>query len=63
MRRSLLRLSIPLKRPFVTAGGVVSARELLLLRLEDDDGAVGSWPALRLDANRADERGVGNEGM
>jgi L-Ala-D/L-Glu epimerase len=41
VKRSLLRLSIPLKRPFVTAGGVVSARELVLLRLEDDDGNVG----------------------
>ncbi len=41
MKRSLLRLSIPLKQPFVTAGGVVSARELVLLRLEDDDGNVG----------------------
>ena len=27
--------------PFVTASGVVAARELALLRLEDDDGAVG----------------------
>ncbi len=41
MRRSLLRLSIPFKRPFVTAGGVVSARELLLLRLESSDGSAG----------------------
>ena len=41
MRRSLARLSIPLREPFVTAGGVVAARELVLLRLEDDDGAVG----------------------
>ena len=49
MRRSLLRLSIPLKRPFVTAGGVVSARELLLLRLEDDDGVVGFGEAAPLE--------------
>ncbi|TMK65714.1 MAG: O-succinylbenzoate synthase [Actinobacteria bacterium] len=41
MRRSLARLSIPFREPFVTSGGVVTARELLLLRLEDDDGAVG----------------------
>jgi o-succinylbenzoate synthase len=41
VRRSLARLSIPFREPFVTAGGVVVARELLLLRLEDDDGAVG----------------------
>lgn len=41
MKRTLLRLSIPLKQPFVTAGGVVSARELVLLRLEDEDGVCG----------------------
>ncbi len=41
MKRSLYRLSIPLKDPFVTANGVVTARELLLLRLEAGDGAVG----------------------
>lgn len=41
MRRSLLRLSIPLREPFVTAGGVVQARELALIRLEDDDGNLG----------------------
>lgn len=41
MKRSLKRLSIPFREPFATAGGVVSARELLLLRLEDADGAVG----------------------
>ena len=41
VERSVLRLSIPLKEPFVTSGGVVSARELLLLRLEARDGIVG----------------------
>ena len=41
MRRSLARLSIPFREPFVTAVGVVAARDLLLLRLEDDDGAIG----------------------
>jgi o-succinylbenzoate synthase len=41
VKRTLLRLSIPLKRPFVTANGVVNARELLLLRLEASDGSVG----------------------
>jgi L-Ala-D/L-Glu epimerase len=41
VKRSLYRLSIPLKDPFVTANGVVTARELLLLRLEAGDGAVG----------------------
>jgi o-succinylbenzoate synthase len=41
VRRSLLRLSIPLREPFVTAGGVVQARELALIRLEDDDRNLG----------------------
>jgi L-Ala-D/L-Glu epimerase len=41
VHRSVLRLSIPLREPFVTSGGVVSARELLLLRLEARDGVVG----------------------
>ena len=41
MKRTLFRLSIPFKRPFVTAAGVVSARELLLLRLETTDGSEG----------------------
>jgi o-succinylbenzoate synthase len=41
VRRSLARLSIPLREPFATAGGVVAERELVLLRLEDEDGAVG----------------------
>ncbi len=41
VNRSVLRLSIPLREPFVTAGGVVSSRELLLLRLEARDGCVG----------------------
>ena len=41
MKRSVLRLSVPLKQPFVTASGVVTARELLLLRLEASDGTSG----------------------
>ena len=42
MNRSLIRLSLPLREPFATANGVVSARDILLLRLEDpSDGAVG----------------------
>jgi L-Ala-D/L-Glu epimerase / N-acetyl-D-glutamate racemase len=41
VKRRLLRLSIPLRDPFVTAGGVVNARELVLLRLEASDGTVG----------------------
>ena len=41
MRRSLKRLSIPLREPFATSSGVVVARELLLLQIEDEDGTVG----------------------
>ena len=41
MRRSLLHLSVPFRQPFVTASGVLGARELLLLRLEDEDGVTG----------------------
>ena len=41
IQREVLRLSLPLKEPFVTSAGVVSARELLLLRLEASDGTVG----------------------
>jgi o-succinylbenzoate synthase len=49
VRRSLLRLSIPLKEPFVMAGGVVSARDLVVLRLEDEDGEVGYGEAAPLE--------------
>ncbi len=48
MRRSLARLSIPLREPFATANGLITARELVLLRLEDDDGAVGFGEAAPL---------------
>jgi L-Ala-D/L-Glu epimerase len=41
VKRTLFRLAIPFRRPFVTSGGVVTARELLLLRLEHSAGAVG----------------------
>ena len=41
VERTVLRLSIPLREPFVTSSGVVSARDLLLLRLEARDGTVG----------------------
>ena len=41
MKRSLPRLSLPFREPFVTAGGVVGARELVVLRLEASDGTVG----------------------
>jgi o-succinylbenzoate synthase len=48
VKRSLARLSIPMREPFATAGGVVAARELVLLRLEDGDGAVGYGEAAPL---------------
>jgi L-Ala-D/L-Glu epimerase len=41
VKRSLLRLSIPFREPFVTSAGVVSDRELVVLRLEGGDGTVG----------------------
>jgi len=44
-RRTVLRLSVPFREPFVTATGVVGARELLLLRLEDADGVAGHGEA------------------
>lgn len=50
MRRSLLRLSIPLLVPFVTSGGVVRSRELAVIRLEDDDGTIGFGEAAPLAA-------------
>lgn len=50
MKRNLLRLAIPLKVPFVTAGGVVAERELAVVRLEDDDGVVGFGEAAPLEA-------------
>jgi len=50
VRRSLLRLSIPLREPFVTSGGVVYARELAVIRLEDDEGTVGFGEAAPLEA-------------
>jgi o-succinylbenzoate synthase len=49
VKRSLARLSIPLREPFVTSGGVVAKRELLLLRIEDSDGAVGYGEAAPLE--------------
>jgi L-Ala-D/L-Glu epimerase len=41
VKRTLLRLSIPFREPFVSADAVVSARELVVLRLEGGDGTVG----------------------
>ncbi|MFL5868712.1 MAG: mandelate racemase/muconate lactonizing enzyme family protein [Thermoleophilaceae bacterium] len=44
-----MRLSIPLREPFVTAGGVVQSRELAVIRLEDDDGNLGFGEAAPLE--------------
>jgi o-succinylbenzoate synthase len=41
VKRSLLRVSFPFREPYVTANGVVSERELVVLRLEGSDGTVG----------------------
>ena len=41
MKRDLFVLSLPFREPFVTASGVVRERRIVLLRLEDEDGAVG----------------------
>ncbi|MBA3358500.1 MAG: hypothetical protein H0U20_03470 [Thermoleophilaceae bacterium] len=45
-----MRLSIPLRQPFVTSGGVVSARDLAVIRLEDDEGTLGFGEAAPLEA-------------
>ncbi len=47
--RTLLRLAIPLRRPFATSNGVLAERELLVVRLEDDDGTVGFGEAAPLE--------------
>ncbi len=49
MKRSLLRLRLPLKTPFVTAGGVLAERELVVVRLEDDEGTPGWGEAAPLE--------------
>ena len=49
MKRSLLRLRIPLSTPFVTATGVVAERELVAVRLEDDEGTCGWGEAAPLE--------------
>jgi L-Ala-D/L-Glu epimerase len=41
VKRKLLRLSFPFREPYTTSAGVVTERELLLLRVESADGAVG----------------------
>jgi o-succinylbenzoate synthase len=50
VRRSLLRLAIPMGEPFVTSGGVLAERELAVIRLEDDDGTVGFGEAAPLES-------------
>lgn len=50
MNRSLLRLAIPLKEPFVTANGVVAEREIAVIRLTDDDGVQGFGEGAPLEA-------------
>lgn len=49
MKRSLLRLRIPLHKPFVTANGVLAERELVVVRLEDDEGNPGWGEAAPLE--------------
>jgi L-Ala-D/L-Glu epimerase / N-acetyl-D-glutamate racemase len=48
VRRSLLRLSLPFKQPFATASSVVGARDILLLRVEED-GVEGFGEAAPLE--------------
>ena len=48
-QRALLRLAIPLREPFATANGVLAERELLVIRLEDDDGTTGFGEAAPLE--------------
>ncbi len=50
MKRSLLRLRIPLREPFVTANGVLAERELVVVRLEDDEGNPGWGEAAPLES-------------
>jgi L-Ala-D/L-Glu epimerase len=41
VKRTLLRISFPFREPYTTSAGVVTERELLLLRIESADGFVG----------------------
>jgi L-Ala-D/L-Glu epimerase len=50
VRRSLLRLAIPMREAFVTSHGVLAERELAVIRLEDDDGVVGFGEGAPLDS-------------
>lgn len=41
MKQTRYRLTVPFREPYRTATGTLTARELLVVRLEDDDGTVG----------------------
>lgn len=41
MKQTRYRLAVPFREPYRTATGTLTARELLVVRLEDDDGTVG----------------------
>lgn len=41
MRRTLLRLSLPFREPFATSAGVFASRDIVVLRIEDNDGVRG----------------------
>jgi o-succinylbenzoate synthase len=59
VRRSLLRLRIPLRQPFVTSTGVLAERELAVVRLDDDEGSQGfgeAAPLASYDGERLDEQ-------
>jgi o-succinylbenzoate synthase len=49
-QRSVLHLAIPLREPFVTSQGVLAERELVVIRLEDDDGTTGFGEAAPLES-------------
>lgn len=54
MKRRLLRVSIPLRRPHATATGALSSRELVVLRLEDDEANTGYGEAAPLPGYSAE---------
>lgn len=41
MKQTRYRLAIPFRAPYRTSTGTLTSRELLVIRLEDDDGTVG----------------------
>jgi len=50
VKRDLFVLSLPFREPFVTATGVIGERRIILMRLEDEDGAVGWGEAAPFEA-------------